>query len=107
LIVELLAYQFQVEATCVHQLVQFTCVVFHQLATSHTQHVFQVGVRLQNVSNHQLSVTNSKLTSLTTQQASTVKLSVFTVAGLFHHSIATDTSTLLVIIAAFGAAEST
>jgi hypothetical protein len=64
-------------------------------------------VRLQNVSNHQLSVTNSILTSFTTQHASTVKLSAFTIVGLFHHSIASDTSALLVIIEAPGAREST
>jgi hypothetical protein len=73
-------------------------VVFHPLANSQTQQAFPVGVRLQNVSSQNPSVSNVKLISFTLQ-ARTVKLSAEAATGLFQPSIATLGSAALVILA--------
>jgi len=85
-------------ATLLPPLRQLTCVVFPPFAISQTPQEFPLGTRLQKVSYHQLSVSKTRFTSLT-PQARTVRISVFTAAGLFPHSIAADTSAELVIVA--------
>jgi len=80
--------------------------VFPPFATSPTQHAFPFGVRLQNVSSQNPSVSNTRLTSLFVHER-TVRVSALTAAGLFPHSAAAVASAEFVIVAPVGAPLST